>query len=137
MSRFVLDCSAALSWCFRDEATPQTEALFQRLASDTAIVPALWHVEFANALYQAERRQRISAEDVDHWMRLAERLGIETDGNAATQPMPQALKLARQWALTVYDAMYLELALRHAAPLATRDTALAHAAKGCSVLLLL
>jgi predicted nucleic acid-binding protein len=38
------------------------------------------------------------------------------------------LKLARIYALTVYDASYLELALREAIPVATLDAKLAAAA---------
>jgi predicted nucleic acid-binding protein len=41
----------------------------------------------------------------------------------------QVLGLARQHRLTVYDAAYLELAMREALPLATLDTALADAAR--------
>ena len=39
------------------------------------------------------------------------------------------MTLARHRRLTVYDAAYLELALRHAVPLATLDQALANAAR--------
>jgi predicted nucleic acid-binding protein len=39
------------------------------------------------------------------------------------------LTLARRYGLTVYDASYLELAERHAVPLATLDAALAQAAQ--------
>ncbi|HEY3825400.1 MAG TPA: hypothetical protein VGL82_12630 [Bryobacteraceae bacterium] len=42
MSRFVLDNTVTMAWCFGDEATPFTESLLSRLASvtDSAIVPA-------------------------------------------------------------------------------------------------
>ncbi|HVB15439.1 MAG TPA: type II toxin-antitoxin system VapC family toxin, partial [Stellaceae bacterium] len=39
------------------------------------------------------------------------------------------IALARKHRLTVYDAAYLELALRRALPLATLDMPLAHAAR--------
>jgi hypothetical protein len=50
VSRFVLDNTVTMAWCFNDEATPFTETLLSRLSSlaDSAIVPALWlwHLEF-------------------------------------------------------------------------------------------
>jgi hypothetical protein len=44
VSRFVLDNTVTMAWCFADEATPFTENLLNRLSSltDSAIVPALW-----------------------------------------------------------------------------------------------
>jgi predicted nucleic acid-binding protein len=57
---FVLDASVALAWCFDDEKTPQTEAVLDRLAADSAVVSTLWEFEVANALLVAERRGRLS-----------------------------------------------------------------------------
>lgn len=64
MSRLVIDSSAALSWCFEDEASPQSDALFEQVRDQGAIVPGLWHLEVANVLLQAERRGRITTGDV-------------------------------------------------------------------------
>jgi predicted nucleic acid-binding protein len=46
------------------------------------------------------------------------------------------MRLARAHDLTVYDALYLELALRLGAPLATLDGKLAEAARQSSVAVL-
>ena len=50
MSRFVLDNSVTMAWCFTEEATELTEALLSRLSNltDTALVPALWLYEVVN-----------------------------------------------------------------------------------------
>ena len=130
----VLDASATLAWCFDDERTAESNALLDRLAVATALVPAIWHVELANALLAAERRRRITAEDIEHVYRLLNRLTIETDDPVLT-PAP-LLALARVHRLTAYDAAYLDLALRRHLPLATRDTALARAAEAAGVALL-
>jgi hypothetical protein len=37
---FVVDCSIAMAWLFHDEATQKTAALLNRLATETALVPA-------------------------------------------------------------------------------------------------
>lgn len=62
MTRFVLDASVAVAWCFEDEKTAYTEAVLDRLAGDgEALAPALWPLEVANALVCAERRRRLTA----------------------------------------------------------------------------
>jgi hypothetical protein len=32
----------ALTWCFEDEASAQSDAIFERVRDDGAAVPALW-----------------------------------------------------------------------------------------------
>ncbi|MEI7528888.1 MAG: type II toxin-antitoxin system VapC family toxin [Elusimicrobiota bacterium] len=46
-------------------------------------------------------------------------------------------ELAAEHGLSVYDAVYLELAVRRKLPLASRDQTLCKAAQGCRVKLLL
>ena len=38
---FVLDGSVTLSWYFDDEATPATDAVFDRVAENGAVAPSL------------------------------------------------------------------------------------------------
>ena len=64
MSEAVIDCSIALTWCFEDEASPETDALFEQVRDEGAVVPGLWRLELGNVLLQAEKRGRISASDV-------------------------------------------------------------------------
>ena len=130
----VLDASATLAWCFDDERNAESDALLDRLAVSTALVPAIWHVELANALLAAERRRRITADEIAHIYRLLNRLTIETDDPVL--PAAPLLALARAHRLSAYDAAYLDLALRRHLPLATRDTALARAAEAAGVALL-
>jgi predicted nucleic acid-binding protein len=62
----------------------------------------------------------------DQLIEAVEGLGIELD----TTPSPAGvLALARRHGLTVYDALYLDLALRRDAVLSTLDTKLAQAAR--------
>jgi hypothetical protein len=53
VTRFVLDCSLAMTWCFEDEGTALSEAVLERLERDTALVPAIWPFEVANVLLTA------------------------------------------------------------------------------------
>jgi len=56
-------------------------------------------------------------------------LAPERDGEGAAHALARILPLARAHQLTVYDALYLELAGRRGLPLATRDGDLSGAAR--------
>jgi predicted nucleic acid-binding protein len=125
----VIDASVALSWCFEDEASPATDALLDEALDHGALVPGLWFLELGNVLLQAERRGRISGPDVTARLELFSALPIFVDQQATGRAWSEILALARAESLTTYDATYLELALRRRAALATKDEALAAAAR--------
>ena len=129
----VLDCSVTVAWCIDDEAAPETDALLDRVRDEGAVVPMLWHLELANVLLQAERRGRLSVRDVAARLALLDALPIATDDEAPGRVRDGVLGLARADRLTAYDAAYLELALRTGADLATKDAALAKAARRAGV----
>ncbi len=129
MSALVIDCSAAIAWCFEDEASDAADSLLSRVASEGAVVPVLWHLEVANVLIQAARRGRITADDADTRLRLMAALPITTDPETSVRAWHDTLALARAEGLTAYDAAYLELAARRRLPLATWDRDLAEAAR--------
>lgn len=128
MSALVIDSSAALSWCFEDEASPRSDALFEQVRDQGAVVPGLWYLEVANVLLQAERRGRIATADVAMRLHLIAELPIATDTETTSRAWPEILALARAEGLTTYDAAYLELAIRRGLPLLTKDEALIAAA---------
>jgi predicted nucleic acid-binding protein len=132
----VLDASIAAAWCFEDEATPQTDALLDRLLDGRVVVPPLWHVELANLLVQNERRGRIDQARAAQFLALLGRLRIETDAADPAERRGAILDLARQHRLSAYDAAYLDVALRRALPLASKDVALRRAAEAAGVALL-
>src|SRR6516225_4650530 len=57
---FVVDCSMAMAWLLHNEPTPKTADLLNRLATETALVPAWWFIEITNVLAMAERKGRIT-----------------------------------------------------------------------------
>lgn len=120
-AHFVLDASLTLSWCFRDEANPASLALLDRMATEVALVPALWHLEIANVLVIAQRRGRITPERVADFLRELAILEIQVDHETAGRAFAHLLPLCRDHALTSYDAAYLDLARRRRLPLATLD----------------
>lgn len=136
MSGVVIDSSIALTWCFEDEASPETDALFERVRDDGAVVPGLWHLELSNVLLQAEKRGRITASDVATRLDLITELPISVDQQTTVRAWRGVLTMARTEGLTTYDATYLELAVRRGLPLLTKDNELAAAAKRLGVVVL-
>ena len=130
---FVLDCSIAMAWLFQDEATPKTTALLNRLATETALVPAWWFVEITNVLAMAERKGRITPPQSDAFIADLGKLGIERDNEAADRAFTHLLSLCRKHRLTSYDAIYLDLAIRRSLPLATLDDDLRRTARKLGV----
>jgi predicted nucleic acid-binding protein len=136
VSSFVLDASVALSWLYQrekpKEARLSTQAL-SAIATTEALVPARWYAEVANGVLIGERRKVITpAQAADFHSRL-EDLPIRCDETAPQVAAQEARFLARQHSLTIYDAMYLALALREGAGLLSFDEALIKAAAKAGV----
>ena len=122
---FVLDASVTASWCFPDETSAVANRAFVRIGEEPAAVPAHWWFELRNVLLVGERRGRLDAAQIRRFLRLLAGLDIQTD------PAPNetsVFQLARRHRLTIYDAAYLELAVRHGA-IASLDNALVRASE--------
>lgn len=130
---FVLDASLALAWCFPDEKADFTGAVLDALAEVSAWVPSLWPLEVANALLMSERRKRSTEADTVNWLGFLQGLPIHVDEETSGKAWADTLHLARTHNLTVYDAAYLELAMRRGLPVATLDGILLAAMKTVGV----
>jgi predicted nucleic acid-binding protein len=122
---FVLDCSVTMAWVFSDEASQAIDELRDSLVEDNAVVPMIWPIEVGNVLLVATRRGRIEPAD---WPRIQadlRALPIEFDVDTGDRVLGSVLAVAYEYRLSVYDAMYLESALRLRLPLATLDKRLA------------
>ena len=117
-----------MAWFFPDEATAHTDALLERVRREGAVAPAIWPLEVANVMLFGEKRGRVTASDTDDFIALLGLLPILVDDQAPGLAFATILPLARRHKLTVYDAAYLELALRLGLPLATLDKELRLAA---------
>jgi predicted nucleic acid-binding protein len=130
----VLDASVALAWCFQDETTAYTESILDLVTSGrVAVVPSLWPYEVANVLALAERRRRATWASIRSFLHRVYSLPVRVDEGGMTTAFEQALSIARERQLSVYDAAYLELAIRVGLPLATLDGDLRRAAKAIGV----
>ncbi|MEJ7638208.1 MAG: type II toxin-antitoxin system VapC family toxin [Singulisphaera sp.] len=125
---FILDNSVAMVWGFDDEAEPYAEALLGLMPTARAYVPTLWPLEVANVLLVGERRKRISPADSAKFLSLLGTFPITVDDETTARAWGDTLNVARAQGLSVYDAAYLELAMRRGLPLATLDDRLKAAA---------
>jgi predicted nucleic acid-binding protein len=130
---FVLDNSVALAWCFEDEQTPAVMALLDRVTETGATAPLLWPLEALNGLLVAERRRRLNAATRAALTAFLRELPIMLDLDTAERAWGAAAQLAERFRLSVYDATYLELALRRRLPLASLDQGLREAAGAMGV----
>lgn len=132
----VLDSSTTVARVFPDECTPAILDLFHKITNSVAWVPELWRLEVANSLSVSVKRKRLLKEDRDNILLELLNLPIECDEETGTQAWGHTLELADRHSLTVYDATYLELALRRSLPLATLDRDLRRAAQAEGITLL-
>ncbi len=99
--------------------------MLERVARSGARAPGLLWAEVRNVLVMAERRGRIAQRQADAALTELEALRIELDHVPDSR---MTLRLARRHRVSVYDALYLELAIREGRALATLDQALRAAA---------
>ncbi|MGI8642700.1 MAG: type II toxin-antitoxin system VapC family toxin [Thermomicrobiales bacterium] len=133
MKTFVLDASVTMSWCFEDELSAYAESVLAYLRRSDAVVPPIWPMEVANTLLIGERRGRVVQATTEALLEGLRRLSIQVDSASPLETWTGAIALGRAQRLSVYDATYLALALRHSLPLATRDSRLRQAAHDVSV----
>lgn len=133
---YVLDAQTALRWHFADEMTPEDDALLECFAKDwRATVPSIFFYEVANVLAVEARRRTPRSSQAESEAFIADLAGlpIELDDASTSQALNKTLALARQFRLSVYDAAYLETAMRFGLALASRDAELVAAARQAGV----
>jgi len=135
LKRFVLDASVTLAW-FLDRPTGQYADRVRDLLlrGSRAIVPELWQLEIANGLINAERRGLFTLSDTAEALQSLDIvIGQAIEYSKDTISMRGALRTAREFRLTAYDAVYLETCRRQELPLATLDRQLLAAASKAGV----
>lgn len=130
MSLFVVDASVAAKWFLPAAGETLTDEALQLLRRYTNgqlrfVVPDLFWAEFANILWKAVRQGRWTKAAAD------KALTAMTDRNLPTVRsvtlLDQAFTLATTFDRTVYDSLYVALAITSKAQLVTADERLAHA----------
>jgi predicted nucleic acid-binding protein len=131
---FVIDASATLPWRFEDEATLWTEGLLNRVEGGEEVrFPAHWPLEVLNGLLMAERRNRVTHDQIREFVDDLAALRIRLEPAHSASEWLTILALSERHRLTTYDAAYLNLAHRLGLPLATLDDDLRKAAVAANV----
>lgn len=129
MKAFVADASVAVGWVHPAQATPTTAAMLDAIAQGARlVVPALWPLEVADALTVLVQRRKLVAEERAMALVWLRGLRVEIDHEMAALALARLAELAEAERLSVYDAAYLELAMRGRLPLACLDGPLRAAA---------
>lgn len=134
MQAFVADASVAVGWVHPGQATKQTAAMLDAIAEGATLeVPALWPLEVANALTVLVRRRKLSEDERQTGLGWLRGLRLRVDHEMASLAFSRLSELASAHDLSVYDAAYLELALRQKIVLGCKDGPLRKAAKRSGV----
>ena len=131
---WLIDSSVGLAWVHQDQATPETDQLLAEVESGiSVVVPGLWFLEIANGLLVLQRRKKLTSAERKCALETLARLNLTVDEEAGRAAFQRTSELAEKHGLTIYDATYLEIALRRKLALASRDTNLREAAKRCGL----
>jgi predicted nucleic acid-binding protein len=129
MNRFILDASVAFKWVVSEGEGLREEALelLDRYAKGRVrfVVPDLFWAEIGNILWKAVRQRRLS-------LRLAEEAIVDLRGHGfptvgCHELLSEALVMADAFDRSVYDCLYIALAVKTKAHFVTADERLANA----------
>jgi len=131
----IVDASVLLCAFFPDEAQPQAQKLVREHVAGRVRLkaPALLVYELSNAVWQAERRKRITAAQADEILQVF--AGLEIEIIPPAFPLRETsvgalLPLARQFDCSAYEAVYLALAETSKEQFITADERRYHAVRG-------
>jgi predicted nucleic acid-binding protein len=117
LKRLVLDASVAAKWFFQE---PYSELAVQLAASGPRwVVPDLFFAEMASVFWKKARRGEIDESDAREAM--ANLLSFDLKERGTRTLVPSALELALRFQCTVYDGLYLTVAIDENCPLVTAD----------------
>lgn len=129
----VIDASVAVAWCADSQATPLTTAALKAANENGGSVPAIFWFEVLYALAGLEFRGVVSQAEIDAFVVDLGSIALTIDAAYDNAGILNLHSFTRQYGVSIYDAAYLELALRLNLPLATRDSSLTKAAQDAGV----
>lgn len=137
MNKFVIDCSATMSLFLPDENdTNYTNIIHKQLENKDCIVPSIWCYEIANVLLSCKKRNRLDDKQINEIANLIYKLPIDVENNNLHFIHNNVFNIASLNELSIYDASYIELAIRFNCSIATLDKKLIDVAKKLNVGLL-
>ena len=130
METFVLDCSVAAKWVLPEPDRPLARGLLDRYVAGeiSLIAPDLLLVEVASLLAKRHRRKQISADQAREAFKF---MSKSAPGLFDTRPLlSRALDLSLRHRMSLWDCVYLALALERGCPFLTADRRLFRAGAG-------
>ena len=118
----VFDSSAVVRLFIPDGPIPEGMEQFLKgveIGDNIALAPELMLAEIANVLHKKTLRDELSDDEGDQILILIQRLPIRLFSHK--ELVEGAVQLARDHAITVYDALFLELARQQNGKLFTAD----------------
>ena len=133
MTTQAIDTSALVKYVLPEQDSSVAEKLvaFHRAGVVNLIAPEYVLVESANVLWKQLQRRNLRADEAVASFRALRVLGIRLVPNA--ELLEDALTLATDHGVTVYDALFCALAVRESVPLITSDYALVRRLTGTHV----
>jgi len=129
VSEVVVDASVAVKWFLPEPHAPAARRVFK--GRRTLLAPDLIWVEVGNALWKRVQRDELAGEAAWHILRDFRRFPLQT--SSAKTLLEPAWALAVQCRMSVYDGLYLALAVSRNCNLVTADRSLMDATKGTSL----
>ena len=119
MNLYVLDTNVTLAWYLDEEFSPSARQWQDRLLGGKArlLVPSLHYWEFANALRSLVMRRLIREESAGEIYDLH----LDAPLEVAEPDRRDILRIALEYGATVYDGVFIALALAHDVPLVTAE----------------
>lgn len=134
MKDLVIDNSVFMSWAFTDEKNKKSRDLLKRVEKITVYVPSLWVYELTNVLFVAEKKGRIKKVDTISFLNFIKFLPINIENSSYDIVTKDALAISREHNITIYDASYIELAIRKNLPIASFDKELVNISKKIGII---
>ena len=130
----VLDNALVIDWLLSEGPIDRIEAIMLDNAGALLTASLFW-AELPYVLGKRLNRREIDINFRDGSLQLVQALGIVTDFEAGRPGLAfdRMMTLSDRYGLTVYDAVYLELAIRSGGRLGTSDRKLAAAARAAGV----
>lgn len=131
----VVDASIVGPVLLNDEE-PLSDPLVTMLIQGPLTAPTHWPLEIVNLLQSAARRRRLTQAEYQDCIEQAQAFRVALATDTGHHVWKSTATLAMEHRLTIYDAAYLDLAVRIAAPLATLDGDLIEAGRRLGVTVL-
>ena len=130
MKSYIVDASVGAKWCLPsagEQYVYEAEELLEsfKLRQLRLFVPDLFWTEVANALWKSVRRKKLSLDNAIQSFSILRDAGIPTLPTASL--LPEALNIAALYDRTVYDSVYVVLAVQSSIEMITADERLANA----------